>query len=498
MESKNIVRTTIFGFVGLLTLLLSACQMFDTSVLAPTNPPKMESTEDAATLPPLWTPTPAEQVILPTGTFFPPDAQPATPGPDWVPPSIEEIPPEYRFEIGEFVNFVKAEDDYLIVGDNSGTMTIMDLFDPSHPEPLANVYLGYENRILTTEPGDPFSMPGTNLAAEVRDIDIEDNLLYVMTIHRFIVIDINDPTDPIILGQTELPPRLNDFEVVDGFLWTLVSDGIENRVRVLLIDARDPRNISIVEESFLPDTTAGRARMFGDLVYVTHRKLEVADQLELFSILEPGSPVKMGEVFGAPAFRAWMDDEFAYISTARIGSEFGEGFQSETASIWIVDIADPEDPTSHGFIWAPEIATDLHLTEDWGVVIGGSIYSAFGTKEDSYWMVVADLTDPENPLVPSTLELPGQALHLTGARGFTYVAAGQGGLQILRPEIGEALLVLAGQELEAGYSVSAALPVMPEPTSDPRASSTPIIRRTTTPTPKTSLFLTRTPTPATN
>jgi hypothetical protein len=64
---------------------------------------------------------------------------------------------------------------------------------------------------------------------------------------------------------------------------------------------------------------------------------------------------------------------------------------------------------------------------------------------------------------------------LKGSR-FPFVAAGQGGLQILRPEVGEALLVLAGQDLDAGSSVSAALSVTPEPTSDPRASSTPIIQ----------------------
>jgi hypothetical protein len=471
-----------------LVLLLSACQTFNISILIPTESVPTEGVL-AVTLPAQWTPTPIPEYLRPLELLTPLAPEDYTTGPDWQDPQILDFLPEGIFELGQFVNFTKVVGDWLIVGDNAGILTLLDLFDPMDPIPIANIFLGYEERILALEPGDPFSPPDPFIAAEIRDVEFEDGFLYVITLHRLIVFDVTDPYEPRFLGQYELPPRVNDLTVEDAYVRVLVSDTRGNNVHVIEIDAIDPDHIFIDYDSPLPDTVAGRAQMQGDLGFVTKRILENAEHLKLYDLSELGYTSKLGEAYGAPAFKAWVENGYAYISTARVEIDSRGGYYSAAASIWVVDITNPEDPESFSYIWTPDIATGFHLTEEYAYAIGGDLRSAFGETGDSYWMVVADISDPEFPIVFRTLDLPGQGLYITGEREIVYVAAGQAGLQILRPEVGEALKMLKGENLKAPTTV-----LTPDlPTSRTIATPLPTIwPGTPTPTPN-YLFLTATP-----
>jgi hypothetical protein len=485
-------RTVLLLLVLTLSLVLnlSACQTFNISILVPTESVPAQGLM-AATLPAEWTSTPIPEYLRPLELLTPLAPEDYTPGPDWQDPQILDVLPEGIFELGQFVNFTKVVGDWLIVGDNAGILTLLDLFDPTDPLPMANIFLGYEERILALEPGDPFSPPDPFIAAEIRDVEVEEGWLYVITLHRLIVIDITDTNNPRFLGQYELPPRANDLAVEEAYVRVLVSDGRGNYVRVIEMDAIDPEHIFIDFDSPLPDTTAGRAQMQGDLGFVTKRTLENAEQLKLYDLSKLGDPIKLGEAYGAPAFKAWVENGYAYISTARVESDSRGGYFSAAASIWVVDVTDPEDPESFSYIWTPDIATDFHLTEEYAYVIGADLRSAFGETGNYYWMIVAEMSDAEYPVVFRTLDLPGQGLHVTGVRGIVYVAAGQAGLQILRPEEGEALRVLKGDDLKAPTTI-----LVPDlPMSRTIATPPPTIwPGTPTPAPDFQ-YLTTTPTP---
>ncbi|MEJ2012658.1 MAG: hypothetical protein P8X64_10620 [Anaerolineales bacterium] len=480
MDSK---RSSILGLLPLaavLTVLISACQTFNISVMVPTEPPATEGVA-AATLPARWTATPIPEQLLPLESLTPVPAEQYTPGPDWDSPPFDTEDNQAEGRLGDFVNFVDVLDRYLLVGDNSGTLTIMDLTNPTDPYPLANIDLGYEERTLATEPGDPFSPPGSELSSEVRAVALENDLLYVMTIHRVLVFNLHDPADPVLLGLVSLPPRLNDFDVRNGALRVLSSQGGSNRVTLTTLDASNPASIEVVHVFEFPGTPAGRAGLAGDFAFVTRRSVETAEQFKLYG-LDDTRPVKLGEAYGAPAFRAWIEGSHAFLSTARIESDYLGEYHVATASIWVVDITDPEYITSFSYIWAPNIATDLVLTDEMAIAIGGDLPAAFGEWGKSYWMTVADITDLTQPVVFRTLDLPGQALHLAWSRGITYVAAGQGGLQILRPESGEALSVLRGEDFQAAHGIEAGFNQRPTPTPLPAASGTPPSTPRATPT----------------
>jgi hypothetical protein len=187
--------------------------------------------------------------------------------------------------------------------------------------------------------------------------------------------------------------------------------------------------------------------------FVTKRTLENAEQLKLYTFGARAIPAKSGEAYGAPAFRAWVFGNYAYISTGRVERNQGGGYQTNVASIWIVNISDPTDPASYSYIWTPDIATGFFLTDEYAIAIGADLQTAIGYVGLEYWMIVADMRDPEYPVVNRTLELPGQPMGLTAARGVAYVAAGQAGLQILWPEEGKAVRALTRADFEASTSL---------------------------------------------
>jgi hypothetical protein len=433
---------------------LSACQTFNIQIIrqdetGPAPPPQ------AATLPAKWTPTPIPEALLPLASLTPRPPDEYSTGPEWDERNLSGESYFKRGNLGGFVNFVKLVGGWLFVGDNTGVLTIAYLRNPSQPDAFANIDLGYERRLYDVHPGDPFTDSGEYLAAEVKDVEIQDELLAVATIHRLTLVYIDDPSKPQILSQIALGPEIEDIQFNGDLIRVLTSRQSAGVIGYREIDIRNPGSPEIVYEVDLQGYETMQANLESDLLFITDRTLENAEQLKLYAVTEGSRPTMLGEVYGAPAFRAWVEGEFVYISTGRVESSYLNEYHTSAASIWVVDISDPENPESFSYIWAQDIATDFYRSEDLAVAIGDDLEAAFGDWGSSYWMIVADMEDPLNPLVFKTLELPGQGMRLAVGRGLAYVAAGEGGLQILRPAEGEALRVLGPGDFDSGSYIDA-------------------------------------------
>jgi hypothetical protein len=330
--------------------------------------------------------------------------------------------------VGEYIDFVKVVGSLLAVGDRAGNLTLLDLSSPRRPASLSNTYLGREAYSIISGFNEDFP-------AEIRDVELRDTLLYIITVRYLIVLDISDPTNPSELARIQLPERLNDIEVLGDELWIAIADTYGDRVRLFVLDAADPLAIGVTAKTDLPQTDVGRVRLEGDVAYVTIRDAISAEDLQLFNLSDPRNPSLPYSVGALPAFRAWVRGRIAFVSTGRIFESSAVGAVTEVASVAIVDISDLENPRSLGYIWAPELAADLSVVDDSAFIIGVDVARALrGEYPQQLWFNVANLEDPAHLLVTRTVGLIGEAEGLAVSSGYAYVAAGESGLHVLLAE----------------------------------------------------------------
>jgi len=389
------------------------------------------------------TPTRVQSTLTPTGQLSTHTPLPS----DFPRPPVTplRLPPSIPNGFAEGITFIEALGNLLAVGDTSGTLTILDISDPSYPRPLSNLPLGREDYL--TYPGFSEDLP-----VAIRDAELTDNTVFIITVTHLIAIDVSDPSNPTEVGRLELPERLNDIQVRGKDLWIAVADTIGDRGRLLVVDTSKLSQPTLVNEADLPRTNASRVRLEGDLAYVTNREELTAPDLRLFSIRDPANPSDLGAINGLPAFRAWIRGSTAYIATGRRNESKELGQYTEVASIAMVSVSDPDDPHAFGYIWTPELASDLSVVGDNAFVIGDYPWWALapdGTNPFSMWFNVADLRDPSHPIVTRTLDLEGSAEAVAYYRGYAYVAAGQAGLHIVSATAAVLIDTLAGEDLLA-------------------------------------------------
>lgn len=326
-------------------------------------------------------------------------------------------------EVGEGVLFVKVLGDLLVVGNDQGTLSFLDISDPSRPRLLVHIPLGREE-YLTVE-GFREDLPVT-----VRDADVRDEIMFVISVTTLFAFDISDPSNPIELARSELSERLNDMQIRGSEIWIAIADTIGDLDRLLVVDASDPSLPLLVGEADFQDTVAGRIRLAGDLAYVTARGQETAPDLRLFTIGDPAHPTEVRSIAGLPAFRAWVQGSVAYIATGRYVRRQPVGIYTEASSVAVVSVSDPQDPQALGYIWTLQLATDLFAVAD-DVFIIGDKFPGSGDMVLTMWFSVADLRDPTQPLVNRTLRLEGLGEALAYRGGYAYIAAGSAGIHIV-------------------------------------------------------------------
>jgi hypothetical protein len=322
------------------------------------------------------------------------------------------------------VTYVRAEGSLLLAADTSGTISVFSLSNPAYPRLVSKIPLGtetYEEFMITL--GDLEIVRRTH-AAEIQAVTIHDDHLFVLTRSMLHVADLRDPSTPLRIGSLSLGARLNDMVVSNGLVTVVVADTLHNALRLDLVDVSDPQAMQVVSTEIFLGPSAARARLAGQIVYVTDRSLLAAPDLALYRLADPAHLSAIGTVPGIPAFRAWIEAGLAHIATGQLIEVGGLGVIAEQASIQIVDLHEPCHPILLGEVTVPGIAVDLVIDEATALVL---VPDANQVNQ----LRVIDLGPYAKPELLQAVELWGEPQVVCFADDHVYVAAGSAGILVV-------------------------------------------------------------------
>jgi len=369
---------------------------------------------------------------------------PTYPGePDIIPPEtaatgplefVEPVPPAF-----DSIVYALATDSLLLAGDTSGTLSLFSLDDPAKPRFLSQIQLGLEPYREFQVVLNEMAIVQRTHAVEIRAAVLDGNRLYVMTKSMLHVLDWSDPSSLVPLGSLSIGPRLNDLRLSDGSVSLVVADTFLNGLRLDVVDARDPSSMQVISQTEFPGTTAARARIEGEIVYVTDREMTAAPDLALYSLADPARPAFIGTIPDLPAFRAWLDGSRIYIATAQLREVPGLGLSAEQAAVQIADLSDPSQPVL-GKIPLPDLAQDLWIESGRACVLA---WQSDGTPA----LFLVDVQSPEQPQVLAEIALWGEPQMVTCSADHAYIAAGSAGLLVVDLNSGAVVAALTAADL---------------------------------------------------
>ena len=225
-------------------------------------------------------------------------------------------------------------------------------------------------------------LDGFLYVADPMDLEVDGDRLFVAAQTRLLIVDISDPGQLVILGETSEVSQVNDVAVsgTTAFL-TSCSGGL------YCVDISDPAAPRLIGQASTPSCAQNLA-LHGDHAYVCTGYLGFS----VFDISDPAAPVHVNQLPGSyHPQRIRVAGDLAYV--AEISGE-----------LLIYSLADPAAPTLVGACDLPGHAQDVAVT-------GKLAYITVGDPNLSAFCVV-DAGDPAQPRLVNQVGIPGFPIQL--------------------------------------------------------------------------------------
>ncbi len=339
---------------------------------------------------------------------------------------------------------------------------VIDVSDPWNPAVVGKYYLGEtyyrieskgdyiylvaQNHILILNVSDPTNPQyyGETEITSCRDLDIQDDYLYVASGYHFYVYDITIPFYPILVGDLNTVPFSGDRLSVHGdYAVFLESNGDSFKV-LNISDPTDPYEVA-TEELFY---NGKGVDMAGDYAYVAC----MYDGMRVYDISNPSDPVLAGTIETTKAEDVYVEGNIVYVAdrtgglrvvdvtnpaapslTGRIKKAHQEhidviGDYAYVADgefgCTIYDISNSESPKIFVSYDMPK-TTDIKVIGDYAYIIGKKFLNL-------EYLFIMDFSDPFNPIEIGSVNLGANTLESLQIDGtYAYVCAGTGGLNII-------------------------------------------------------------------
>jgi hypothetical protein len=253
------------------------------------------------------------------------------------------------------------------------------------------------------------------------------------------IIDISDPTNPILAGLCESPDSVTRIVVEGNYAYvTDINKGLQ------IIDISSPSMPNIVC-SFKTPGKPQDVFISGDLAYVGGEN----GGLQILDISDPYNPAPIGCYDTLQnVFRVVVSDNYALMSSLGVGLEiidisnpndplslssipgtFGSIFVKDQFiflagwRLLVYDISNPSIPAFIGEYGTIGLPTDVIVADNYAFISGYVVNGGIQT---------IDITDPYDPVITHKFKQEGFFWDIKFADGYIYSASGSEGLKIFK------------------------------------------------------------------
>jgi len=329
---------------------------------------------------------------------------------------LQQVMLELVGQIGGAVNAVAVQGDTAYVGVGP-RLVILDVSDPANPEVLGQSPVYPDFVQDVAVAGDP-----STALRQAQDTSSGQVYAYVAAGNGGLrVVDVSDPAAPTEVGSYDPPGRARAVAVQGNYAYVAYD---QRGLRI--VDVSDPA--APAEVGFYDRLSAQAVAVAGDYAYVTDLW-----GLHIVDVSDPTAPTKVGycqppkSPFGSSVQSVAVAGNYAYV--------IGIKHYYKTSSGWlrIIDVTYPTHPTEVGFLSVSGHSVSLHdvyVSSNTAYVAGED--SGFEGPPYRSWgeLVIVDVSDPAHP-TKVRYRTPGRAYGVAVAGGCAYVADGRSGLRIL-------------------------------------------------------------------
>ncbi|MGC9393250.1 MAG: hypothetical protein ACP5J4_00175 [Anaerolineae bacterium] len=230
-------------------------------------------------------------------------------------------------------------------------------------------------------------------------VALQGTYAYVGVGPRLVVLDVSDPANLVLVGQTEvLPDIVKDVAVATGYAYVAAG------ARMFVVDIADPAAPAILGFCAAPDDVNGVV-VSGSYAYLAVKN----GSLRVVDVSTPATPSEIGShvvAASAEAQSVAVAGNFAYVVAGN--------------TLYIVNVTTPSSPSPAGSLPFTQPLQDV-------VVVGSTAYVAAG----SLGLRIVNVAAPATPAEVGFYDTPGSAYGVTVVNSYAYVADGYQGLQII-------------------------------------------------------------------
>jgi hypothetical protein len=306
--------------------------------------------------------------------------------------------------------------DYVYVANADAGVSVLDISDPTGPVLIKTLPVAGNAQRLTiagdhafvpagdllvlkiTDRIDPYLAGSQALGQATRTAIAGDYAFVANGLAGLGVMDVTDPTNPVVVGTLDTPGSANALAVAGDCAY--IADGDSG---FYVADITDPLGATYLGDCAIAGT-AWDVALAGNHAYVATDDAG----LQVIDIADPSAPVAVGEyLFPTLARGVAVAGNYAYVGVYTLG-------------LIVLDISDPANPTLAGSCDTPGRA--------YGVTISGNYaYVA------DYWsgMQVIDISDPTTPVLVGDYDSPGNTRQVAVSGDWAFLADYSEGLQVV-------------------------------------------------------------------
>jgi hypothetical protein len=268
---------------------------------------------------------------------------------------------------------VVVVNNHAYIADDIGGLCIVDISDPSDPM-IEGIFASGES---------------------INSVTIRDKYAYVTAEEGFFIFDISKPSNPIKIGEN-CSIRAYNVVVSGNYAYLASYSGLD------VVDITNPSNPTKVGEC--TTDSAGSVFVLGNYAYVTN----FYNGLFIIDISNPSNPIKVGQYTEGEFFRSVvLSDYYAYVAT------------TGSSGLCVLDVSDKSNPIR--IIQYPELSYDLVVSGDYAYIITG------------HDLCIVDMTQSPPVEIGKYFTRCSYALDLSG--NYAYVACYDKGLYIFKIDI---------------------------------------------------------------